>query len=186
MNASSKGFSLVEILLVLGVISVIAVGAFIIYPRVSLASQAKAEAEKVRVIHASIAETMHRHSLFGATSAALVAANVVGPDDFQSPWGPIQFYPTIDGHGCTAAPGCNGFSLRYSAVPPAACVILVQNLAPTANKIRVQGVANHILKGSPAKGSPAGTPHVTYDPGQVPPACGDGDAVDVYVDMVAG
>lgn len=186
MKSSSQGFSLVEILIVLGVISVIAVGAFLIYPRVSQASQAKEVADKVKLVHASIMDGMHGRSLYGATSAALVSAGMAEPEDFQSPWGVVNFHPTRDGHGCSAAAGCNGFSLSFANVPTYACVSLVQSTAMTSHKVRVQGTANHILKGSAPEGSPPGTPHVVYNPGDVPAACADGDTVTVYLDMVVG
>lgn len=182
----SQGFSLVEILLVVGVIGVIAIGAFLIYPKVSTAAAAKEQSENLRLIHASMSEVMHGKSLYGATIPAIVAAGIATNDQFESPWGPMTFHPTADGHGCAPATAarCNGYSLRYPSVPTDACVVLVESTAQIANKVRVQGASNHILKGSPPVGSPAGTPHVVFDPGRVPAACADGETVDVYLDMV--
>ena len=183
-SAHSKGFSLVEILIVLGVIAIITIGAFMIYPRVVNARDGENQAANIRTLHASISTALNGKSLFGVSSAALIAADIASDEEFNSPWSPIGFHPTKNGYACTASAGCNGYSLRYDNVPAGACIALVQAIAPTSTKTRVQGTTNHILKGSPVAGAPAGTPNIIFNPGVAPSACNDGATVSIYIDMV--
>lgn len=53
-SLSKKGFSLIEMLLVLGVLSVLLIGAFIVYPKVRDNQRAKTEAENITLIQANV------------------------------------------------------------------------------------------------------------------------------------
>lgn len=52
--ARANGFSLIEILLVIGIIAVLALAAFIIYPSVQSSNRAKAESQNMAVMTAGI------------------------------------------------------------------------------------------------------------------------------------
>lgn len=51
---SSSGFSLIEMLLVIGVLSVLLIGAFVIYPKVRAQNQAKSEASNIFLIQTQV------------------------------------------------------------------------------------------------------------------------------------
>lgn len=180
---NNRGFSLVEILIVLGVLAIMMVAAFLIYPKISVARDAERQATNLRVIHATISQVFPNHSLFGLTTESLISSGILSEETLTSPWGVIGFHPTKDGHACTSAAGCTGFSLRYDNLEAAQCVALAQAVAPYVNKLRVQGTTNHVLKGTPPNGS-EDTSRVIFDPGLLPEACSDGDTVSLYLDMV--
>lgn len=50
----ATGFSLIELLLVLGVLAILLVAAFVVYPQVRDRSQAQTEAENIRAIQSSV------------------------------------------------------------------------------------------------------------------------------------
>ena len=53
-----RGFSLIELLLVLGVIAILLVAAFVIYPRVRLANQVNSEVTNIAAIQANVRSMM--------------------------------------------------------------------------------------------------------------------------------
>ena len=52
--AGQKGFSLIELLLVLGVIALLLVAAFVVYPKVRLANQANTEVKNLTTVQAGL------------------------------------------------------------------------------------------------------------------------------------
>ena len=51
---SKKGFSLLELLLVLGIIAALVVAAFIVYPKVQASQRAQAESNNIATIQAGV------------------------------------------------------------------------------------------------------------------------------------
>ena len=90
------GFSLIELLLVLGVIAVLLVAAFVIYPQVRLANQADTEVKNVTAIMANM-ETAFRGKTSGITTAlanqarvfpsSMNGGNYTASAPIQSSWG---------------------------------------------------------------------------------------------------
>lgn len=58
---SKKGFSLLELLLVLGIIAALVVAAFIVYPKVQASQRAQAESNNIATIQAGVKHSIRQH-----------------------------------------------------------------------------------------------------------------------------
>ena len=114
---SKKGFSLLELLLVLGIIAALVVAAFIVYPKVQASQRAQAESNNIATIQAGVKALYTSASSFtGLTNTVAVQAKIF-PDNMLS------------GSG-TAAKPINAFkgnvtlaaTATYDNVPAAECV----------------------------------------------------------------
>ena len=78
---SKKGFSLLELLLVLGIIAALVVAAFIVYPKVQASQRAQAESNNIATIQAGVKALYSSASSFtGLTNLVAVQANIF-PDN---------------------------------------------------------------------------------------------------------
>lgn len=164
-NIAQRGFSLVEILLVLGLMSVIAVGAFLIYPRAQMSMQVNAAVEKSSLISTAA------KNFFGTKrppanldNATAIAAGIVSAEDLTSPWGPIIFEDSPSGNA--------GVKITFQNLEPDVCKKLMSAMEPRYHAIALNGV---FVKSK----------IVTYDALLAPAQC-DGTAVNaiqVFPDM---
>ena len=134
------GFSLVEILLVLGIIALLAIAAFIIFPQVQAANRANTEQSNITTMAAGI------KNLYGATRdystitpAILIQAkiapssmygNVAGATELTSSWSQSVLVDPV---------GTTQFSITYSAVPSEVCTRLVPGLLANFQAVTVGG-----------------------------------------------
>lgn len=147
-NKRQQGFSLVELLLVLGVIALIAIAAFIIYPQVQAGTQANTEDTNVTTIAANA------KSLFGNAGSYTglnAGADVTGGQEKAIfPSGLLQ---GPDGSGAGAvtnqwggtvtavanATSATKFDITYNKVTDAACVKFVAGIAASFDTVTVDG-----------------------------------------------
>lgn len=127
---SKKGFSLLELLLVLGIIAALVVAAFIVYPKVQASQRAQAESNNIATIQAGVKALYTSASSFtGLTNTVAVQAKIF-PDNMLSGTGntakPINAFKgnvmlAAAATGPSSAAG-SSFTITYSNVPAAECV----------------------------------------------------------------
>ena len=147
----STGFSLIELLLVLGVIAILLVSAFVIYPQVSHANKVKTETANLAAIQASM------RSLFASSgsnyallppevstatlnNARVFPASMNGGDyttgAIRHSWdGLVSLHATNFSHA--GIPVGRGFSINYMDMPSQACVDMVSRSFKTFKIIMV-------------------------------------------------
>lgn len=146
INRKRKGFSLLELLLVLGIIAALIVAAFIVYPKVRTSQIVDAEAKNIATIRAGLL------ALYSATSNISGVNNTVGIN--------AQIFPDnmLVKSGGTVSDVVNGFkgkvslsstnfvsmgkvvfNISYANIPQEACVKLVSAVAPSMAIISVNG-----------------------------------------------
>lgn len=173
IQRNQSGFSLVEILLVLGIIAILAIAAFIIFPQVQASNRANAEQSNIQTVTAGI------KSLYGATrnydgitegvvnQARIFPASMNGGNfgltsPITSSWSaPVTVTPV------GTAPA-RQFAITYDAVPSEVCTRLVPGLAQNFEIVTV-GTATVKAAGSTA-----------VDPGAVVTACASGAQTVVF------
>ncbi|EIC2930321.1 prepilin-type N-terminal cleavage/methylation domain-containing protein, partial [Salmonella enterica] len=127
---SKKGFSLLELLLVLGIIAALVVAAFIVYPKVQASQRAQAESNNIATIQAGVKALYTSASSFtGLTNTVAVQAKIF-PDNMLSGTGnaakPINTFKgnvtlAAAATGPSSAAG-SSFTITYDNVPAAECV----------------------------------------------------------------
>ncbi|TCL43328.1 prepilin-type N-terminal cleavage/methylation domain-containing protein [Raoultella planticola] len=130
---SKKGFSLLELLLVLGIIAALVVAAFIVYPKVQASQRAQAESNNIATIQAGVKALYTSASSFtGLTNTVAVQAKIF-PDNMLSGSGssatPINAFKgnvvvASADTGPSAATG-SSFTITYSNVPAAECTKII-------------------------------------------------------------
>ena len=131
-NKKQKGFSLLELLLVLGIIAALVVGAFIVYPKVQASQRAEAESKNIATIQAGVKSLYTSASSYsGLTNTVAVSAKIF-PDNMLSGSGTTTVVNTFKGPvtvaeattGPSATAG-SSFTITYGDVPAAECTKIV-------------------------------------------------------------
>ncbi|HAT7491862.1 TPA: prepilin-type N-terminal cleavage/methylation domain-containing protein [Raoultella ornithinolytica] len=130
---SKKGFSLLELLLVLGIIAALVVAAFIVYPKVQASQRAQAESNNIATIQAGVKALFTSASSFtGLTNSVAVQAKIF-PDNMLSGSGssakPINAFKgdvTLEA-AATGPSGTGGssFTITYNNVPASECTKII-------------------------------------------------------------
>lgn len=144
---TAKGFSLIELLLVLGVLAILLVAAFVVYPQVRDRNQANAEVSNLTTIKANInnlyaARGGNYNGLDeGVANQARVFPTSMNGGDFSAE----ADITTAWGEGVTIAPApLNGnadraFTITYAGVPEGVCLGLVSGAAGNFEDVTVGG-----------------------------------------------
>ena len=156
---SKKGFSLIELLLVLGIIAALAIVAFIIYPKVSAANKAQTEASNINTIKAAI------NSLYASAPdySGLDTTTALNADVFPSTMvssdgssASNTFKGTVTVAASDDAPSGasnSSFTITYNGVPTTECVKIVSAVAGSFYEVTVGAGSS----GSSSSGSTSGT-----------------------------
>lgn len=128
---NKKGFTLVEILLVVGFIAIASIGIYVVYAKVNAGGQANAEARNLDVIRAGIKNLYGANKNYNAISPTIVNSAGITPDAMNR--GAIitnTFGGTVDVKAASMGGKVadNAFEITYTEVPPDVCA----KLAPTA------------------------------------------------------
>lgn len=130
---SKKGFSLLELLLVLGIIAALVVAAFIVYPKVQASQRAQAESNNIATIQAGVKALYTSASSFTGLNNSVAVQAKIFPDNMLSGSGsaakPINAFKgnvvvASANTGPSAAQG-SSFTITYSNVPAAECTKII-------------------------------------------------------------
>ena len=167
---TAKGFSLIELLLVLGVLAILLVAAFVVYPQVRDRNQANAEVSNLTTIKANINNLYasrggNYQGLSNATAinARAYPANMVDEASNTSlaSWG---------GTVTTVQDPANvrQFTVTYSGVPAGVCLGLISGAAGNFQNIAVSGY-----------GEPLFDNNGQFNPGNAAAACNSAPTTDI-------
>ncbi|EBO2776411.1 prepilin-type N-terminal cleavage/methylation domain-containing protein, partial [Salmonella enterica subsp. enterica serovar Brandenburg] len=128
-----KGFSLLELLLVLGIIAALVVAAFIVYPKVQASQRAQAESNNIATIQAGVKALYTSASSFTGLNNSVAVQAKIFPDNMLSGSGsaakPINAFKgnvvvASADTGPSAATG-SSFTITYENVPAAECTKII-------------------------------------------------------------
>ena len=129
---SKKGFSLLELLLVLGIIAALVVAAFIVYPKVQASQRAQAESNNIATIQAGVKSLFTSASSFTGLSNSVAVKAKIFPDNMLSGSGnatPINaFKGAVTLAAANTGPsGADGssFTITYENVPASECTKII-------------------------------------------------------------
>lgn len=151
-----RGFSLVEILLVIGIIIALAIAAFVLYPRVQMSQQANQESSNLTAIAAQTKQVFSNGVYDGLTNDVALAARIFPTtmtQNLTAAGSPVRNVwkgaVTIADAAPTTA-GTREFVITYNAVPAEACVRLATGVGNNFDQIRVgaSGAAGVVVKPS--------------------------------------
>lgn len=135
-----KGFSLLEILLVLGIISGAIILAIIIYPKITSANNVKTEVANAGLIKSGVQSLYASSSnppLNSDMNSLLIKANVIpenmiqGTNKIQNVWSGDVYV------GTTTINGKIAFAVQYNHVPAADCIKMVTSASTGFDQIVV-------------------------------------------------
>lgn len=141
----NKGFTLVEILLVVGFISLASIGIYTIYSKVQISNQANIEARNIDTIRSGIKSLYGGRSNYSGLSESVINKARITPDNMKTPLQDNKITSSFGGLvmiGVTSlgAGSYNGFSIVYYDVPSAVCSKLVTSSGIQFDKIFVESV----------------------------------------------
>lgn len=141
-NTRNKGFSLIEILLVIGIIAVLAIAAFLVFPQVQASQRANAEQSNIQTVAAGI-KNLYQGRYTGISNttvnaARIFPANMNGGDNttgtINSSWGgSVVIAPA-------GTPAGSQFTMTYADLADTVCLKLVPGLATNFDSVTVGGV----------------------------------------------
>ena len=186
-SKNKKGFSLIEMLLVLGVLAVLLVAAFVVYPRVRDASRANNEVANLTAIKASI------NNLYAtkggnytglktgvanqarAFPASMNSGVYTDTQEITSSWGGAVTITDV------ATTNARSFGLQYADVPEGVCLGLVSGAA--GNFSDVQVASKSVFKGGTTTGTgpTATTVGGSFDPTLAAENCGNGNKTVKFI-----
>lgn len=147
--ASQQGVSLIELLLVAGVIAAGTAVVFNVYQNVNAASKVDAEGESLRALTKNILDSYSASTDYSSLTTERAVEDGLFPRSMMSDgtgeptstWGkPVRVVATdIDRDGSTLSNW--GFVIAYEDVPSKACVDLISQAGPEFNDIRVEGTS---------------------------------------------
>lgn len=178
-QAKAKGFSLIELLLVLGVLAILLVAAFVVYPQVRDRNQANAEVSNLTAIKANITNL---YASRGGNYAGLTTGianqarafpssmngGVYGASaSINAAWGGAVQIGDAATPGTAVAAGGRQFGISYAGVPNGVCLGLVSGAASNFQQINV-GSTGVFTNGTTATPASAGG---QFDPAAAAAAC---------------
>lgn len=178
-QAKAKGFSLIELLLVLGVLAILLVAAFVVYPQVRDRNQANAEVSNLTAIKANITNLYASRggnygglntgvanqarafpsSMNGGTYTAAAAINAA--------WGGAVLVGDAATPSSAVAAGGRQFGISYDSVPDGVCLGLVSGAASNFQQIKIGGTGVFTKESTETPASEGGQ----FDPAAAAAAC---------------
>lgn len=151
-----KGYTLIEMILVLVIISAILVGTFVLYPKIRDSAQSKEEVALIKAVASEVRRLYPTGNYGPLTSGDLVggsslpeayqvaptdAANSASGGVLSNRWGAsIEVYPS-QANGTPVAPSSTGnvpfFAVRYWGANPGLCRAMVGQLLNSADAVLV-------------------------------------------------
>jgi prepilin-type N-terminal cleavage/methylation domain-containing protein len=182
-QAKAKGFSLIELLLVLGVLAILLVAAFVVYPQVRDRNQANAEVSNLTALKANITNLYaSRGGNYDGLNTGVANQARAFPSSMNggrygasiqpaAAWGgnvtvAVNAAPTTTTQTPSGVLSANrSFSITYAGVPDGVCLGLVSGAASNFQGVRVGTIevmdANGFNPGI-AAGACTGNPTVVF------------------------
>ncbi|WP_052100959.1 type 4 pilus major pilin [Novilysobacter arseniciresistens] len=154
-HSKQAGFSLVEILLVLGIIAILAIAAFVIFPQVQNANRANTEQSNLVAMSAGIknlyAATRDYSSLTTAIAnkAGIVPSTMNGGDSAAATITSSWSQAVSIGPGAATAVSPT-FAITYTDMPAKVCAKLVPGMIQNFKSIHVPATSTAALSNDPA------------------------------------
>lgn len=156
-TAPEKGFSLIEVLLILGILAAIGIGMFLLYPQVRASRMAISEQANMQSIAGN---TKHLFMLKGyaglnndvANTARLFPSNMNANNfsagqDITSGWGgAVNIGPSPDVSGL--------FRVTYEDTPNRVCIEFVRSMMASYERVLIENIVvkNEMEAGAPVAG----------------------------------
>jgi prepilin-type N-terminal cleavage/methylation domain-containing protein len=144
INKKNKGFTLIEILLVIGFISILGLGVYIVYDKVNVSSIANDEARNIKVIQSSILNLYAVSKNYSSINIeTLIAAKAVPGNMRQTT---TQLSNGFGGSVNVSSANYGGFinksfSISYGDVPKGICMRFIALASITSVRVTVNGIA---------------------------------------------
>ncbi|MGR7641546.1 type 4 pilus major pilin [Klebsiella aerogenes] len=150
---SKKGFSLLELLLVLGIIAALVVAAFIVYPKVQASQRVQAEANNIATIQAGVKALYTSSSSFNGLTTSVGVQAKIFPDNMVSSFvatgkevEPINVFKgkvTLEASNTgPSATSDSSFNIVYNNVPVEECAKIVTAVAGNFYSVGVRTAGN--------------------------------------------
>lgn len=141
----NKGFTLVEILLVVGFIALAGIGIYTIYAKVQVSNQANTESRNLDTLRAGVKSLYGGRPNFNGVSATVANNARVTPDNMRTAGNAALITNSFGGTVLIAATPLNaiadaGFRITYPQVPSAVCSKLVTSAGVQFSQVTVNGV----------------------------------------------
>ncbi|WP_224718157.1 type 4 pilus major pilin [Pectobacterium versatile] len=142
---NKKGFSLLELILVMGVIAALVVAVFIVYPKVQASQRAEAEVKNIALIQAGTKSLYSAVSSYsGLAITTLVKAKVL-PESIQKTSGAASSMVNVWKGNISVSSADTGpsgaigssFIITYRSVPAVECAKLVSSLSASFYSIEI-------------------------------------------------
>lgn len=153
-NKQSKGFTLVEILLVVGFIALAGVGIYATYNKVQVSNQANVESRNIDTIRAGIKGLYGSKSAYTGLTNTVINQAKITPESMRDNTnigtivhqfgGNVNITPTIE---VTPNKTDGGFQIEYIDVPSDICVKLASSAAVQFDRVLVNGQVVKALGG---------------------------------------
>jgi len=146
LRKNKKGFTLTEVLLVLGLAAIIIIIIFMSYPKVRASQQVEAESKNIAAMQAGARSLYSSTANYaGLTNEIAIKANIIPDNMLQNSDGSTILNAwkgdvTIKSDGNThSGEDDSGFYIRYVRLMPEACSKLVTSVAGSFYEINVNG-----------------------------------------------
>lgn len=144
LKRKNKGFTLVEILLVVGFIALAGIGIYTIYGKVQVSNQANTESRNLDTLRAGVKSMYGGNPNFTGLTNTVANQSRLTPDSMRTAT-ITEIINTFGGQVVIAPVGLgggtnNGFRITYPSVPSAVCSKLVTSAGSQFNQVTVNGV----------------------------------------------
>lgn len=136
----AQGFSLLEILLVLGIAAALIIAAFVVYPKVQAANRAQAEEQNIAAIAAGVRGLYAGSSNYASISNQVLLNGKVFPDNMVAADGATV--TNVWGGILVVLPSTNvtnGFNIQETGVPQVECAQIVTSAGNNFTYIALNG-----------------------------------------------
>lgn len=147
MKRNKKGFSLLELLLVLGIIAALIISAFIVYPKVQAAQRSESTLKNIATIQSGVRSLYSGTANYeGINNSVLINANVFPENLLKDGGSGVEVVNEFGGNieiKSTFASGIANaaFSIKYYNVPSDECIRISTALSNNVSSIRVNNIA---------------------------------------------
>lgn len=129
---SKNGFSLLELLLVLGIIAALVVAAFIVYPKVQSSQRATAESNNIATIQAGVKSLYTAVSSYSGLNETVAVQAKIFPDNMLVSNKPVNAFKgnVLLGTSTDSPSGVanSAFTITYIDVPASECTKIVSGV----------------------------------------------------------